>query len=573
MEKGKSQTPQAEAPLESWKAIANYLQRDVRTAQRWEQEEGLPVHRHEHKKQATVYAFQHEIDAWRVQKEGAPVTGSTGGRKPKWIPAAFIFLVLLAITTWWVIRSPDSADTPAIQKLIVVLPFQDLSHEPLVPLADALTEEIGARLASASPERLAVIARTSAMSFKVRESSIEEVRQRLGVDYALEGSIRRDGGMVRITAQLIDTGTRVRLWGASFDYTIRGWLELQQQAATDITGQIGTALSINQVAPTPATLPDPSAYEQVLLGRHYFDQFSRDTLPQAIQHFTSALSNDPNYLEAHVGLARSLVAGAWYGTMPAAETYREAVRSANRALDLDPDNGDALAILGWVEFVYRWNWAESERLMRRAVENQPNSPWTHWFLANYFSAMDRPGNAVAAINAALRLDPVSPYGLFARGYILSWAGQEAEAIQHLLAVQDRLGFPLIAFWLTEAYEIAGDFDSAIGVAEDLALADNTRLRRAYSAEGEDGYWKAIAARDEETVTSYPDFFSYRYAVAMSKLGELDKAIDMLERGYHQRDPQMVFLPVYPLQTLYGEPRFQSLVEMMNLQGVASFSPP
>lgn len=567
MEKGESQTPQAEAPLESWKAIANYLQRQVRTAQRWERNEGLPVHRHEHKKQATVYAFRHEIDAWRVLREKAPVTGSTGGRKSGWIPAAFILLVLLAITTWLVIRSPDDADTPAIQKLIVVLPFQDLSHEPLVPLADALTEEIGARLASANPERLAVIARTSAMTFKARESSIEEIRQQLSVDYALEGSIRRDGGMVRITAQLFDTGTRVRLWGASFDYTIRGWLELQQQAATDIIAQIGTALSINQVAPTQVTLPDPDAYEHVLLGRHYFDQFSRDTLVQASQHFTSALSKDPNYVEAHVGLAMTQVTGAWFGTMPAAKAYREAVRSANIALDLDPDNGDALAILGWVEFVYRWDWAESERLMRRAVENQPSSPWTHWFLANYFSAMDHPGNAVAAINAALRLDPVSPYGLFARGYILSWAGQGAEAIEHLLAVQNRLGFPLIAFWLTEAYEIAGDFDSAIGVAEDLALADSTRLRLAYSAEGEDGYWKAIAARKEEILTRYPDIFSYRYAVAMSKVGELDKAIDMLERGYNQRDPKMVFLPVYPLQTLYGEPRFRDLVKRMNLEDV------
>ena len=155
-------------------------------------------------------------------------------------------------------------------------------------------------------------------------------------------------------------------------------MELQQQAATDIIGQIGTALSINQVTPTQATLPDPSAYEHVLLGRHYFDQFNRGTLVQAGQHFTSALSIDPNYVEAHVGLARTLAAGAWFGTMPAATTYREAVRSANRALDLDPDNGDALALLGWVEFVYRWNWAESERLMRRALESQPNSPWTHW---------------------------------------------------------------------------------------------------------------------------------------------------------------------------------------------------
>ena len=553
--------------MESWKAIANYLQHQVRTAQRWEQEEGLPVHRHEHKKQATVYAFRHEIDAWRVLREKAPVTGSTGGRKPGWIPAAVILLVLLAITTWWVIRSPDGADTPAIQKLIVVLPFQDLSHEPLVPLADALTEEIGARLASANPERLAVIARTSAMTFKARESSIEEIRQHLRVDYALEGSIRRDGGTVRITAQLFDTDTRVRLWGASFDYTIRGWLELQQQAATDIIGQIGTALSINQVAPTQATLPDPSAYEHVLLGRHYFDQFSRDTLPQASQHFTAALSNDPNYLEAHVGLAMTQVAGAFFGIMPAAIAYREAERSANRALELDPDNGDALAILGWVEFVYRWNWAESERMMRKAVENQPNSPWTHWFLANYLSALDRPGNAIAAIDAALRLDPVSPYGLVARGYILTNAGQDAEAIQHGLAVQNRLGLPLIAFVLIEAYENVGDFDSAIGVAEDLALPGNTRLRLAYSAEGEDGYWKAIAARSEEILSRYPDFFSYLYAEAMSKVGELDKAIDMLERGYHQRDPRMVFLPIYRLQTLYGEPRFRDLVKRMNLEDV------
>lgn len=567
MEKGKSQTPQTEVPLESWKAIANYLHRQVRTAQRWEREEGLPVHRHEHKKQATVYAFRHEIDAWRALKEKAPHTGSKGERKPVWVPAAFILLVLLAITTWWVIRSPDGADTPTIQKLIVVLPFQDLSHEPLVPLADALTEEIGARLASANPERLAVIARTSAMTFKARESSIEEIRQHLGVDYALEGSVRRDDGMVRITAQLFDTGTRVRMWGESYDYTIRGWLELQQQAATDIIGQIGSALSINQMARKQATLPDPDAYEHVLLGRHYFDQFNPNTLTKASQHFTSALSKDPNYLEAHVGLARTLVAGAFFGTMPAATAYREAVRSAKLALDLNPDSGDALAIMGWVEFVYRWNWAESEQLMRRAVENQPNSPWTYWFMANYFSAMDRPDNAIAAINSALRLDPVSPYGLLARGYILSWAGQENEAIEHLLAVQNRLGLPLIAGWLIEAYEIAGDFDGAIGVAEDLALPDNSRLRFAFSAEGEDGYWKAIAAGKEKILTRYPDVFSYRYAVAMSKVGELDKAIDMLEQGNHNRDPRMVFLPVYPLQTLYREPRFRDLVKRMNLEDV------
>ena len=167
----------------------------------------------------------------------------------------------------------------------------------------------------------------------------------------------------------------------------------------------------------------------------------------------------------------------------------------------------------------------------------------------------------------MRLDPVSPYVLVARGYILSNAGQNAEAIQHSLAVQNRLGLPLIASFLIGTYESAGDFDSAIGVAEELALRDGARLRLAYSAEGDDGYWKAIAAGKEEILTRYPDLFSYHYAVAMSKVGELDKAIYMLERGYRQRDPRMVFLPVYPLQTLYGEPRFQDLVKRMNLEDV------
>jgi len=553
--------------LESWKTIANYLQRDVRTAQRWEQEEGLPVHRHEHKKQATVYAFRHEIDAWRSGKEAAPVTGSTGGRKPGWIPAAFILLVFLALTTWWATRSPDVATTPAIQKLIVVLPFQDLSLEPLVPLADALTEEIGARLASANPERLAVIARTSAMAFKARESSIEEIGQHLSVDYALEGSIRRDSGMVRITAQLFDTGTRVRLWGASFDYTIRGWLELQQQAATDIIGQIGTALGFSQVAPTQATLPDPDAYEHVLLGQHYFAQFRPDTVAQARQHFTSALSKNPNYLDAHVGLAMSHLAGGFFGLTPAAKAYRDAGRSANRALELDQNNGVAQAVKGWVEFVYHWNWAEAERMMRNAVEKQPNSPWTHWLWANYLSAMDRPDEAVEAINASLRLDPVSPYGLVARGYILSNAHRDVEAVRHWLAVRDRLGLSLFANFLISTYERMGDFDSAISVAEELTRKDAARLRLAFSEDSEHGYWKALAAEWEEILSRNPDRFSWRYAVVMSKIGDLHTAIDMLERGYHQRHPTMVYLPVYPLKTLYGEPRFQDLVKKMNLQDV------
>jgi len=261
------------------------------------------------------------------------------------------------------------------------------------------------------------------------------------------------------------------------------------------------------------------------------------------------------------------MAGGFFGLVPAASAYREAERSANSALELDQDNGVAQAVLGWVEFVYRWNWAEAGRMMRKAVEKQPNSQWTHWLFANYLSAMDRPDEAVEAINAALRLDPVSPYGLVARGYILSNANRGAEAVKHWLAVQDRLGLSLIADFLIGTYEQMGDFDSAISVAEELDRKYAARVRLAFSEDSEHGYWKALAAVLEEFLSRYPDHFSWRYAILMSKIGDLDTAIDMLERGYHQRHPTMVFLPSYPLQALYREPRFQEIVNKMNLQDI------
>ena len=374
-------------------------------------------------------------------------------------------------------------------------------------------------------------------------------------------------GLMRVTAQLFDTGTQARLWGGNFNYPLGDWLELQQQATTDIVGQIGRTLRINQDTPRQATSSDAEAYEHVLLGWHYFDQFRPSTLAQAWQHFTSAVAIDPVFVEAHIGLALTQLAGAFFGIMPAATAYPEAERSANRALELDPGNGEAQAVLGWIEFVYRWNWAESERMMRKAVENQPNSPWTYWLLANYLSAMDRATDAVEAINAALRLDPASPFGLVARGYILSNAGRGAEAVQHWLAVQNRLGLPLIGSFLIEAYEVTGDFDSAVSVAENLDQQNADRLRFAYTEEGEEGYWKAMAARKKDFIARYPGRFSWRYAVTMSKIGEPDAAIDMLERGYYQRNPRMVYLPIYPLQALYREPRFQDLVKTMNLQDV------
>lgn len=551
--------------LESWKAIANYLQREVRTVQRWEREESLPVHRHEHNKQATVYAYRAEIDRWRATRDQTGLARKSSRRKSRSTLLGLLAIVGVVILTAaiWFSRTDEIPGSGVHQQLIVVLPFEDLSREPLDPLADALVEEISAQLSSAVPDRLAVIARTSARSLKNNQLSIEEIRTRLNVDYVLAGSIRVNADSVRITAELVNTASQSQLWAESFDYEIGNWLDLQSKAANDVVRQLSEVLEFAVTPEATVEKTHAEAYEHVLLGWHYFDQFGPATLGLAIQQFETANGLDPEFADAHVGLALSHAARAFYGIAPARLAYQEAQRWAVSALKLEPENGEPLAVLGWVDFAYYWQWSIAEDRMREALEKQPNSIWTRWILANFLSAMNRPEEAIEMIESAARLDPASPYVLIAKGYILTNAGNYSASIDHWLAIRAWPGITVPGGFFAQAYEGAGEFDAAIRLYEN-GRTGGADIRAAYSAEGERGYWRVMAERQARFLSQYPDSFSYRYAVVLSKLGELDLAIDTLERGYHQRDPTMIFLLVYPLETLYDEPRFQALLVKMNL---------
>jgi len=556
--------PGTDDRLESWKAIANYLQREVRTVQRWEREESLPIHRHEHKKQATVYAYRAEIDHWRATRDQTNLDRKSSHRKSRFLRFALLAVVAVVLAAAiWYSRTNNMLGSGAQQQLIVVLPFEDLSKEPLHPLADALVEEISVQLSSAAPDKLAVISRTSAKSFKGGQPSIEEIHTRLYVDFVLAGSIRVDADSVRVTAELVNAASRSQMWAGSFDYEIGNWLALQSRAAGDIIHRLSKELGLAD--PTGRTMEDinAEAYEHVLLGWHYFDQFDAATIGQAIQQYETAISLDPDFVDAHVGLALSHAASAFFGIAPANQAYQEAQRWATSALELDPENGESLAILGWVDFAYHWEWSIAEDRMRQAIERQPNSTWTRWILANFLSAMNRPEEAIKVIEEAARLDPASPYVLIAKGYILGNAGNHAASIDHWLAIREWPGIKGTSGFFAEAYEGAGEFEAAIRLYEN-SRTGGADLRAAYSTEGERGYWRVIKERKAQILSRYPDTFSYRYAVALAKLGEQELAMDMLERGYHQRDPRMIFLLVYPLEALHDMPRFHSLLDKMNL---------
>jgi TolB-like protein len=191
--------------LSSWKEIAAYLRRGVRTVQRWEKTEGLPVRRRRHPDIESVYALKSELDSWRES------------RQPSRSPEAF---------------SPAAGKA---RRRLAVLPFENLSGDPEQEyFSDGLTEEMIAKLGRLHPERLGVIARTTMMRYKGTKKSVPEIDGELNVDYLLEGSVRRDGGRVRITAQLIKVSDQTHLWAESYDRTVEDILAVQIEVAEKI---------------------------------------------------------------------------------------------------------------------------------------------------------------------------------------------------------------------------------------------------------------------------------------------------------------------------------------------------
>ena len=220
--------------LESWKEIAVYLRRGVRTVRRWEKEEGLPVHRQAHKKLGTVYAHRSELDAWREGRRAtAPETTRT---------------VLVG------------SRNSSARLMIAVLPFQNLSGDSEQEfVADGLTEEMIGQLGRFNPETLGVIARTTMMRYKRTTRTVRRIGEELNVDYVLEGSIRREADRVRVTAQLIQARDQTHLWSGAYEQAIHSILTLQRELARDIGREIRLKLTPREAASGGPGMVNPDA--------------------------------------------------------------------------------------------------------------------------------------------------------------------------------------------------------------------------------------------------------------------------------------------------------------------------
>jgi TolB-like protein len=565
--------------LESWKEVAAYLGRDVRTVQRWERQEGLPVHRLQHNKLGSLYAFASELDAWRDAREvgpSNPVPQSTFapalGTRRTWIAAVLLAAAVFAGMRWiWPGRSAAPPASTAPIRSIAVLPLANFSGDQGQEyFADGMTEALITRLSSIPGLR--VISRTSVMPFKNTQRPTPEIAQALNVDGIVEGSVTRSGGRIRITATLIQGETDTNLWSGGFDREMSDVLALQGDVAQAIAQQVEASLSREQrvhLAATRAVAPE--VYEAYLKGRFLVNERTRASGEEAVRFFEAALARDPTFAPAYVGLAEAyhnletIIIG---GSSPV-ETRPKALRAARKAVELDPGLSGGHAQLAYIA-QREWRWAEAEAGFQRAIRLNPNDASAHLQLGDLLVCLGRFEEAVAMGRRARDMDPLSLERGAHFGMILLFARRHGDAVRELrglVALEPDnspalwyLGIGLIhSSRLDEAIDVLGRSvarERHPGPLAALALAYGRAGRRADAQHVLDEL-----TRKAQTTYVPPAAF----VVAHIALGDVDGAFGWLERAYAERSNIMRGLKVNPnLDPLRADPRFADLLRRVGL---------
>ncbi len=508
---------------------------------------------------------------------GAAATPARSGRRRiVAVAAAVVLLPLIYVTGQRLWPRESSAER---QIRLLVLPFDNLSGDPNQQyFSDGMTEEMGAQLSLLHPERLAVIARTTGAHYRGTAKSAREIGRELEVDYILEGSVRREAGQVRVTAELVRTRDEVQLWTASFDRDLKDVLGLQSEVARSVAGGIPLELGPAERARLASARPvDPEAHEAYLGGLYFWNKFAPEAAPKAVEHFQRAIARDPGYAPAHAGLASAYAQLAIFDLVPPREAYPKSRAAAARALQIDPDQVEAHDALGWAAFLYDWDFPAAEREFTRAIALDRNSAEAYHGYGMYLAAMGRSDSSLAAIRRARELDPLSLHINHKLCAVLYWARQYDAAIaqcRKTLEIEPRFG---PAHWhLAHAYDAKGMHDEAQeeyfraheGVGGDVEEIRRERAEvkargwRPFLSEGvrqwSQGLKSANSPREAEEA-------AYIVALWYARLGETEPTLEWLERSCDARPFFLPFIGVEPLfDPMRSHPRFQALLRRIGL---------
>jgi TolB-like protein/Flp pilus assembly protein TadD len=564
--------------LDSWKEIAGYLHREVRTVIRWEKERGLPVHRLPGGKQHGVFAYTTEIDAWLIGQPGEhpepkePIPRAASSRRFALLAAALVaagLLTAFGLSRWQARRKPPGGSREI--RALAVLPLANLSGDPAQDyIADGLTEALITDLAQV--RQLRIVSRTSAERYKGTRKPLPEIAGELNVDAVVEGSVARAGGRTRITIQLIEARKDTHLWAKIYEGESNDVLALEDSVARAIAQEIQVALTPGeQKRLASVRVIAPEAQEAYLKGRYLWNQRTPESLEKSLSYYHVAIQKDPNYAQAYEGLAETYTVMASNDIVPAEPDVTRAKSAAEQALKLDPDLAEAHATLAQLRLFYDWDFPGAEREFRRALEHNPNSATAHHWYALLLMVQGRFPEASAELEKARELDPLSKVIPAAQGLVYVYQGQYDRAIareQDVLAFDRNFADAYDALGL--AYQQKHMYREAITQFEkyvELSGRDPDALMRlgsAYALAGDEQQARRFLGELESTPKGRYTSPCY-IAMLAAALGDKDRAFAWLKKAVEQRSSTMLLLGVDPaFDPLRADPRFQKLLRRVGL---------
>jgi serine/threonine protein kinase/Tfp pilus assembly protein PilF len=457
---------------------------------------------------------------------------------------------------------------------IAVLPFANLSPDPEQEyFSDGLTEEIITDLSMIGSLR--VTSRTSAWVFKGTDQSIPKVASELGVRYVLEGSVRRAGDKLRITAQLIDATSDAHVWTEKYAGTVDDVFDIQEKVSRSIVRDLELKLSPEadrRLGKRP--IDNPEAHEAYLRGRHSLNRFSVEGYEGAIQYFRQAIEKDPDYAPSYAGLADCYCYLGFLESAPPREVYPKAKDAVLKSLELDNMLADAHTSLGQIRFMYDWDWASAKREFQRAIELNHNSSASHLFYAVYLTNLGWVDEAFPKLERALELDPLSiPASQFlGYSYIVAHMYDQATRQAHKTIELDP-NYPLAHSTLGIALLQKGLYDEAIGTFQKALVTGGGTpyfrawLAQAYATSGMSAEARTIL-RELQALSKERYVSSVYFAWLCLALGEVDQSFEWLTKAYDERATELTWTPTAcQFDPVRDEPRFQELLRRMNLPTV------
>jgi len=470
--------------------------------------------------------------------------------------------------------TPDPAPAPtAHPNSVAILPFENMSPEKEGEyFADGIAEEITNVLAGLST--LHVAARTSAFSFKGQHADIREIGQRLNVAYLVEGSVRRAGDTLRITAQLVDTATGYHVWSERFDRATGDVFAIQDEIAAAVAERLSQ--HVEEVGPAPrpvARTSELQAYEAYLKGRHLMAGFEGDAVLEATARFEESISLDPVFAAAHASLAEALtLQSIGFQVRPNKETMPRALQEADRALELDPDLPEAHLARALVAMYFEWDHRTAAAAFDRAERLGPNVARVHMWREFFFTYVEHDFEAAIASNRrAQELSPLDP-GPSSREATVRYLFDELVESEDLFRAMlvDAPDVSLLHAGLADAIARQGRLDEAVISMERAVQVGGPIvawlgiLGSLYGLQGSTDKARECL-RQLEAKASQGYVSEFWMAIVQAGLGDLDAAFSSLETARQDRDSSLLYTFFAPRALgLQSDPRFPEVLRSLNL---------